>query len=81
MCTFLTMMNYFSTLEMALELYHLPHYVMFSLRYVNIPWLSHLMSDTAHEPAARLRAAELRALLGLEKPPVVPSAPRESVRL
>ena len=68
---FLTMMNYFSTIEMALELYHLPHYVVFVLHFC-MPWLSHRLSDKALEPAAQLRAAELRALLGLEQPPLLP---------
>ena len=62
---FLTIMNYFSTLEMALELYHLPWYVMLTLA-LNIPWLRHRLTDEALRPSAERRAAELRALLGLE---------------
>ena len=62
---FLTVMNYFSILEMALELYHLPWYVMLSLA-IQIPWLRHRLTDEALRPGAERRAAELRALLGLE---------------
>ena len=58
-------MNYFSILEMALELYHLPWYVMLSLA-IQIPWLRHRLTDEALRPGAERRAAELRALLGLE---------------
>ena len=37
---FLTIMNTFSIIEMALELYHMPWYVMLSLA-IQIPWLRH----------------------------------------
>ena len=58
-------MNIFSTFEMALELYHLPGYVMLSLA-IQIPWLRHRLTDEALLPGAERRAAELRALLGME---------------
>ena len=40
---FLTILNYFSTIEMALELYHLPRYMMFHFT-VLIPWLRHRLN-------------------------------------
>ena len=62
---FLTILNYFSTIEMALELYHLPRYMMLHFA-VLIPWLRHRLTDEALRPGAERRAAELRALLGME---------------
>ena len=58
-------MNYFSILEMALELYHLPRYMLLHFA-VLIPWLRHRLTDEALRPGAERRAAELRALLGME---------------
>ena len=62
MSLFLTIMNYFSTLEMALELYHLPGYVMLTLA-LNIPWLRHRLTDEALRPPSGARPS---TLLGLE---------------
>ena len=50
---------------MALELYHLPRWFLLAVRIGFVPHLASQLSFEALEPAAKARAAELRARLGI----------------
>ena len=50
--------------EMPLELYHMPRWLLAMIR-CQVPWLGSQLRDTALEPRAKRRAAELRQLAGL----------------
>ena len=49
---------------MSLEIYHAPIWVLKQLR-MGFPWLKSRLTDEKMEARARLRAAQLRALVGL----------------
>lgn len=55
--------------EMPLELYHMPRWLLAMIR-CQVPWLGSQLRDTALEPRAKRRAAELRQLVGLVAPEV-----------
>ena len=64
------LMNTFTNItmvdNMSLELYHMPSWVIKQLR-MGFPWLKSRLTDERIEANARIRAAHLRALIGLPK--------------